>query len=104
MNRRNFLGLTPVGLAGLAISTVKGEEPKTEIKKAKMIGITGPNGEVYHPLVVEAEDTQYANVQLPPVTFATHSLGVERVRLTSTGELRYTNPMSITAEGMLGIG
>lgn len=63
MNRRNFLGLAPVGIAGM-VMLAKGQEPeaKTEVKKAKNLIITGPNGEQYHPLVVEAEETQYANV------------------------------------------
>jgi hypothetical protein len=91
MNRRNFLGLAPIGVVAVA-ALVKGEDASTEVKKAKSITITGPNGEKYHPLVVEQDEQQYATVEphighlardvrevLPEIQY------VERARLTSSG-------------------
>ena len=64
MNRRNFLGLAPIGVVAVA-ALVKGEDASTEVKKAKHITITGPDGQEYHPLVVEKNDEQYTNVEPP---------------------------------------
>jgi len=90
MNRRNFFGLAPVGIAAVA-ALAKGEQAEqlTEIKKAKTITITGPNGEQYHPLVVEKDEVQYASVEPPkPISFYTG--GVERMRLTADGMVRFS--------------
>jgi hypothetical protein len=83
MNRRNFLGLAPIGVVAVA-SLVKGEDASTEVKKAKSITITGPDGQQYHPLVVEKNDEQYANVEPPEPIY--NELGLtERARLTAGG-------------------
>ena len=86
MNRRNFFGLAPVGIAAVA-ALVKGEQTEqlTEIKKAKTITITGPNGEEYHPLVVEKNEVQYASVERPKYTgFPTYEQAVNN-HLASIG-------------------
>ena len=86
MNRRNFFGLAPVGIAAVA-ALVKGEQTEqlTEIKKAKTITITGPNGEEYHPLVVEKNEVQYASVERPKYTgFPTYEQAVNN-HLASMG-------------------
>ena len=64
MERRRFFGILPLGLLGLA-STAKGQEPKPEIKKAKMITITGEDGKQYHPLVVEHTETEHNTLEIP---------------------------------------
>jgi hypothetical protein len=82
MNRRNFFGIAPVGIAAVA-ALARGEQAEqlTEIKKAKTLTITGPNGEEYHPLVVEKNEVQYASVEPPkPMVFMTN--GQERFRLS----------------------
>lgn len=81
MNRRNFFGLAPVGLVAMTALASGKEEKTTEVKKAKTLTITGPNGEQYHPLVVEKDEVQYANVEPPkPMVFMTN--GQERFRLS----------------------
>ena len=85
MNRRNFFGLAPVGIAAVA-ALAKGEQAEqlTEIKKAKTITITGPDGEEYHPLVVEKHEVQYASVEPPKPVYNEFGMR-ERARLTSAG-------------------
>jgi hypothetical protein len=75
MNRRNFLGAFPAGVFGVAALTTGQEEKTTEVKKAEYMVFTGPNGELYHPLVVEKNEVQYANLELPKSAgFITQSL------------------------------
>ena len=75
MNRRNFLGLAPVGLAAMtALARGQEKEKTTEVKKASHLVLTGPNGEEYHPLVVEKNEVQYASVE-PPKPIGFSSLG-----------------------------
>lgn len=102
MNRRNFLGLAPVGVVGIA-ALAKGSEPETEVMKTDTITIQGPDGKHYSPLLVEATDTSYKSISRPMQSFATHSFGVERARIKSNGEVYDNNVMSITTDGMLGI-
>ena len=85
MNRRNFFRLAPVGLAAVA-ALAKGDqvEKVTEVKKAKTITITGPNGEEYHPLVVTKHEVQYASVEPPKPIYGEFGM-VERARLTASG-------------------
>ena len=74
MNRRNFLGLAPVGLVAMTALASGKEEKTTEVKKASHLVLTGPNGEEYHPLVVEKNEVQCASVEPPKLTgFITQS-------------------------------
>jgi hypothetical protein len=68
MNRRNFLGLAPIGVVAMTALATGKEEKTTEVKKAKSLTIMGPNGELYYPLVVEKDEVQYASVELPKPT------------------------------------
>jgi hypothetical protein len=65
MNRRNFFGLAPVGILAMTALATGKEEKTTEVKKASHLILTGPNGELYHPLVVEKNDVQYTSVEPP---------------------------------------
>ena len=81
MNRRSFFGLAPVGLFAMTALASGKEEKTTEVKKASHLILTGPNGEEYHPLVVEKNEVQYASVEPPkPMVFMTN--GQERFRLS----------------------
>ncbi len=74
MNRRNFFGLAPVGIFAMTALATGKEEKTTEVKKASHLVLTGPNGEQYHPLVVEKSEVQYASVEPPKFTgFITQS-------------------------------
>lgn len=85
MNRRNFFGLAPVGIFAITALASGKEEKTTEVKKAKTITITGPNGEEYHPLVVEKNEVQYASVERPKYTgFPTYEQAVNN-HLASIG-------------------
>ena len=72
MNRRNFLGLAPVGVVGM-VALAKGSEPEPEVMKTDVITIQGPDGKHYSPLLVETTDTNYKSVSRPMQAFATHS-------------------------------
>ena len=65
MNRRSFLGVAPLGILGIGAVAMNDEQPKSEIKKAKMIIITGEDGKQYHPLVVDHNETEHDSVNIP---------------------------------------
>jgi hypothetical protein len=76
MNRRNFFGLAPVGIFAISALASGKEEKTTEVKKASHLVLTGPNGELYHPLVVEKNEVQYVSVEPPkPIRFPSVNLG-----------------------------
>jgi hypothetical protein len=76
MNRRNFFGLAPVGIFAISALASGKQEKTTEVKKASHLVLTGPNGEEYHPLVVEKNEVQYASVEPPKsISFQRTNLG-----------------------------
>ena len=68
MNRRSFLGVAPLGILGIGAGAMNGGQPESEVKKAKMITITGEDGKQYHPLVVEHSETEHNTVELPKMS------------------------------------
>jgi hypothetical protein len=87
MERRKFFSLAPLGLVGIA-ALAKGETPteatKSVTKKAMSLTIVGPDGEEYHPLVVEKDDSTYEEVQMPKMV-TTYEFSNERFRVSSNG-------------------
>lgn len=85
MERRNFFKLAPLGLVGLATSTVKGETPSSTVK-AKMLTIMGPDGETYHPLCVPSENTEYPEVSPKPIIATTNRVSSSVFSVATSGE------------------
>lgn len=90
MERRKFFRIAPFGLAGIAalatnpLNAQEVTEPTgSTVMKAKQLTITGADGKQYHPLVVAAESTTYAEV--PNQVHQPLFMPSERFRVTNDG-------------------